>query len=280
MLRKVIYMLLGGVLTLALVFGAYATFAQTDDGETAVDESSESGTTTPWRYQAPRGQRGFMWAQGNIVNGQELLAEALGITVDELQAAQSAVRAILLEEAVALLEEAVADGLITQEQADQLQASPGLRGRHVLRALYGADYVALLAEELGISQEALQTAMDEAKAERLAALVEAGVITQEQADMMAAYREVQGYVDYDALNESVKSIFSAAIEQALADGVITQAQADQMQETLANLNMHGFPGGRMMPGMGGHRHGGRGWFEGFGSGSGSVPAPVLEGSGT
>ncbi len=277
--KKVLYMLLGGVLSLALAFGAYVTFAQTGDEETAVDENSESSPLVPWAQWGCRGHHGFMEARPQVdgVNEQELLAQALGITVEELQAAQSAVRA-------ALIEQAVADGLITQEQADQLQAFPGLRGRHPLPGLGRGEYLTLLAKELGISQEVLQAALDEVQAARLAALVEAGVITQEQADMLAAYHAVQGYVDYDALNESVKSFFSAAIEQALADGVITQAQAEQILQNLANLNMRGFPGGPMMPGMGRPGMGGRGWrghgwFEGFGPGPSSAPATTLESSG-
>lgn len=282
--KKVLYMLLGGVLSLALVFGAYVTFAQTGDGETAVDENSESNTLTPWPQWGGRGHRGFMEAGPQVggVDEQELLANALGITVAELQAAQSAVR-------TALIEQAVADGLITQEQADQLKAFPGLRGRHPLPGLGAGEHLALLAEELGISQEALQAALDEVQAAKLAALVEAGVITQEQADTIAAYHAVQGYVDYEALSESVKSFFSAAIEQALADGVITQAQAEQMLQNLTNLNMRGFPGGRMMPGMGmpgmrmpgmgGRGHGGHGWFEGCAPGSSNAPATTLESSG-
>ncbi|MBE2200280.1 MAG: hypothetical protein IAE79_16820 [Anaerolinea sp.] len=248
MQKKLIYMLLGGFLALALTFGAFATFAQTDD-------DTDGAATTPGFGRS--GGRGVMSGMADVNKDGELLAEALGITVAELQAAQEAARAVAIAQAVT-------DGLLTQEQADELLS--GSMGRH--RGLPGGRFNnghTFLAEALGITTEELEAAQAEAFTARLALLVEAGDITQEQADQMQAYKNVQGYVDYDALNDSVRSYFEAAITQALADGVITRAQADEMLNNLTNMNMRGFGG----PGFGGR---GRGHHGGHGAG-GFAPMP-------
>ena len=85
---------------------------------------------------------------------QAYLAEALGITVAELQAAQEEAHA-------AMIAQAVEDGEITQEQADLMAAGRAFRA-------YMADADAQSA------------------ADALAAAVEAGAITQEQADLLTA----------------------------------------------------------------------------------------------
>lgn len=259
MQKKLIYMLLGGFLALALTFGAFATFAQTDDDTdvaTPETETEDGAATTPGFGRS--GGRGVMSGMADVNKDGELLAEALGITVAELQAAQEAARAVAIAQAVT-------DGLLTQEQADEL-LSGSMGGRH--RGLPGGRFNnghTFLAEALGITTEELEAAQAEAFTARLALLVEAGDITQEQADQMQAYKNVQGYVDYDALNDSVRSYFEAAITQALADGVITRAQADEMLNNLTNMNMRGFGG----PGFGGR---GRGHHGGHGAG-GFAPMP-------
>ncbi len=268
--KKFVYMVLGGFLALALTFGAFAAFAQTGEdentaqNETEAEESGETAETPAWPQFGPRGFD-RMPHEAAFNNDNALLAEVLGISVEELEAAQETVRTTAIEEAVAA-------GLLTQEQADQLLANPlgfrGARGFHGI-GLAAENHLEMLASELGISVEELQAALDEVQATRLAEKVATGVLTQEQADMIQAYRNVQDYVDYDALTETMQSFYQAAIEQALADGVITQGQADQMLENVGNMNMRGFPGGRMpgiMGGRGGHGGPG-GHFHGF------APAP-------
>ncbi|MCA9972068.1 MAG: hypothetical protein KC425_17710 [Anaerolineales bacterium] len=259
--KRILYMVVGGFMALALAFGAYATFAQTDEGadtttpEVQTPETEADGTDSTLPYARPDGRS----------SDDALLAEALGITTDELAAAQAAAR-------TAAIEQAVADGLLTQEQADALLAgSHGPRGFHS----GSLDMQSYLADALGIPTEALQAALEEVYAARLAQMVADGRITQEQADLMQAYRSVQGYVDTDGLNAAVQSFYQAAIEAALADGVITQAQADEMLGNLADMSTRGFgmrgfeapgfggPGGRGH--HGGHR--GPGGPGSFGSGT-------------
>jgi hypothetical protein len=270
-MKRMMYMLLGGFIALALVFGAAATFAaQSDDGEEATtpeaesgdseagdteaeDESSdESGTTAVPGF----GHHGF----GGI-NDEEALAEALGITVEELEAAYGEAR-------TAAIEQAVTDGLITQEQADELLAQgDGFgRGHH---GFLGGDKDEYLAEALGISVEELQAAKREVLAAQLAAMVEAGMMTQEQADLIAAREAVQNYVDEEALQAAVQSEYESAVEAAVDAGAITQAQADQLLEALESSTIPGFGFGGF-GGRGGHHHGG-GFRGGPGFGFPSLP---------
>ena len=163
--RRLLYVMLGGVLALSLVFGAFAVFAQTD-GEADVDgavpgaesEDSDEGETPvsphfPWQ--------GFRWSDGGkpdfldrvrpdwfggsdgekpeffgrgmpdrfggerpeLTGGDELLADALGITVEQLQEAREEAR-------LAAIDQAEAEGLLTEEQAEQLRSAPhGFLGR-------------------------------------------------------------------------------------------------------------------------------------------------------
>jgi len=244
--RKLMYMVLGGVVALLLLFGAFASFAQTDDDDAtatpeAETEDGDSSETAPVPGWGRHGRRG----PGGGVNN-ELLAEALGITAEELETAQAEARE-------AAIEQAVEEGLLTQDQADELLSRgfgfhKGFGGR---AGLFGSaiDVDALLAGALDISVEELQEARSEAYAARLDELVAAGSLTQEQADLMLAYQEVEGYVDYDALNESVQAVYEAAVEQALADGVITEAQAEQMLDSIPSVGGFGF-GGRGFHGRG------------------------------
>ncbi|HEX6387368.1 MAG TPA: hypothetical protein VF177_22090 [Anaerolineae bacterium] len=256
--RKLTYMVLGGLVALALVFGAFATFAQTDgddDDDTATatpeaetEDGSSGETTIPdWGRRGRRGPDG--------VASNELLVEALGITVEELEAAQEEARA-------AAIEQAVTDGLLTQEQADQLLENGfGGRGRH-----FGLGRDTFLAEALGISVEELQAARMEVYEAQLAEMVAAGAITEEQADLMLAQKAVQGYIDVEALQATLQEAYEDAVAQALADGVITQEQADQLLSTPA----FGFPGFGGGFGRHHHRWGGPGGFGRF------APAPDTE----
>jgi hypothetical protein len=268
-MKRLVYIMLGGVMALALVFGAAATFAaQSGDGEATATPEAESGDSqtddTDSDESGTTAVPGFGWDGPHGLGGvhdEEALAEALGITVEELEAARAEAR-------TAAIEQAVADGLITQEQADQLLAQEGGFGGPGHHGFLGGQKDEYLAEALGISVEELQAAKAEVLAAQLAAMVEAGVITQEQADLIAARQAVQNYVDEEALQAAVQSQYESAIEEAVADGAITQAQADQLLENLENSLVPGFGFGGF-GGPGGHHHGGG--FRGPGFGIPSLP---------
>jgi formaldehyde-activating enzyme involved in methanogenesis len=261
--KKWTHIMIGGLLVLVLALLAGAAFAQTDDGDddaatpeaTAVPDTTVPDTAVPGLGFKGNGLRGV---------DAEALAAALGITVEELQAAQEEARA-------AAIAQAVTDGLLTQEQADELLVN-GFGGRR----FHFGDSGTYLAEALGITVEELQAARNQVYADRLAELVAAGTITQEQADLMLARQAVQGYVDETAVQSAIQSIYQDAINQALADGVITQAQADQLLSALSEqpfglrgFGLGGFGGGR---GHHGH-HGGPGFF---GPGTAPDEAPAAE----
>ncbi len=181
------------------------------------------------------------------------LADALGVTVDDLTAAYSAVR-------VAAIDQAVTDGLLTQEQADALKSGTGhIAGRGLAPIQQNKDAQdALLAEQLGITVEQLQAAETTANDARLAAAVTAGQITQEQADQMKAQDAFRQYMNQTDVQAQLKAAYTSAVQGAVQAGVITQEQADTI---LSNSN--GFGRFGEMPGFGG-RHGGRGGFGGPG----------------
>ena len=98
-------------------------------GSTIVSAAEGLGVTILQHRGGPGG-RGFM---GGDVDHSQRLADALGITVDELEAAQESAH----EAAIA---QAIEDGGITQEQADEMQAQATAResdGLHRPRCVDG-----------------------------------------------------------------------------------------------------------------------------------------------
>ena len=103
---------------------------------------------------------GFLGLAGDTAIDQDaLLADALGITTDELQAARVKAQDLALAQAVT-------DGQITQEQADQMKAEQALKTY--------------------LSDQGLQTQMQTLYQDAVKQAVKAGVITQAQADAILA----------------------------------------------------------------------------------------------
>ncbi|HEX8682053.1 MAG TPA: hypothetical protein VF707_07060 [Ardenticatenaceae bacterium] len=273
-----------GALLAVVAIAVGSTFAQ--EPETTPSPTPPAQVTPSAPADAETGGRGFRGGHGGRFVGHEELAAALGITVEELDAAQEAAHA-------AVLQQAVAEGLITQEEADAILNGEGRRfHRHALRGSE-IDYDALLAAELSISVEELEAAEDEARASALDAAVAEGLLTQEQADLIEAREALREYVDREAIlaealgmsaeeleaakaeGQSLSDIieaqgldvetvraemqagYEAAVEQAVTDGVITREQAD------AILSGEGFGGpGFRFGGRGRHGFGGpRGDFD-------------------
>ena len=149
-------MAVGAIALAALTLAPHTTFAQTDSGSDA-QPTEESATAAPWG----RGGMKFGLGHGGLGSAyQGYLAEALGITVEELQAAQ-------VKAQDAMIDQAVEDGTLTQEQADLMKA------RQAFMQYY--------AEQ---SEQALEDA--------LSAAVEAGALTQEQADLLLEHQGQMG----------------------------------------------------------------------------------------
>jgi lambda repressor-like predicted transcriptional regulator len=277
-------------------------------------------------FEGDKWGRGPMGKLGSAsgIDYPELLADALGITVEELQEAHEMAR-------VAAIEKAVEAEIITQEQADEMLVWGGIegqgfgfpgqrgglgrgcgpRGRGMAPQQASGfsakpfDGQALLADALGVSVEELEAAREEANQVALEKAVEAGVITQEQADAILSRRALMRYLDREtllaeALGMSVEDLQAAraegetlstlleaqgldaltvrealteahetALAQAVEDGVITQEQADNMPGLMGGgFGPRNMPGGRMM------RPGGRGMRGGPGGrdgGDGRMP---------
>ena len=210
--------------------------------QTATPEAETDNSATPAQGLSLRGLHHGVMSSGSAHDAY--LAEALGLTVEELQAARRQATA-------AYLADAVTAGDITQEQADLMLAKVALNGV--------IDRHALLAEGLGMTVEALTAAL------------EGG---QSLSDLMTA-----AGIDADTLQTNIQAAHEAAIARAVADGVITQAQADAVLAQESNgfglFGGHGFGG----HGFGGHGGGRRGHHGRGGSwGIPSLPSTPDSGS--
>lgn len=235
--KKTVIILIVGALVAALAFGAIAyqsVFAATPSSAATATSNKQLGTG---------------WFSGKGPNGgydNQDLADALGISVDDLSSAYQNAYA-------AALKDAVSQGLITQTQADSLTADGsafpfGNRWDGWL-SQNGIDFNTYLADALGISVDALKAAYQTAYNTNVDQMVTNGNLTQEQADLMKG--EYALYND-STFQSSMQSAFSAAVNAAVSSGVITQDQADQILSKSNNMFMpgmgdwggHGGPHGR------------------------------------
>lgn len=237
--NKLVLTLLAGIATVGLLSSSALTYAQSGNG--ASSPATASGTST---INVNRG--GF----GGLVDRDQALADELGIDLETLQTAEETAR-------IAMIDQAVADGYLTEEQAAQLKLfSNGMGRGGRFGGLYDEDEY--LADALGITVEELNSAELAVQKAELDAAVAAGYLTQEQADLMLAEKVARNYLDSDALNAQVTAAYEAAINAAVADGAITQAQADALLAQLESGTGFGF-GRHGFGGFGGHgRHGGFG----------------------
>ena len=168
------FILIGG-LVLSLALGAVAFVSQ---AVLAQDEEPEA-PTTPWSGMRGMGgmRGGFehpgMPGFGGDIDHEAYLAEALGISVEELQAARETARAKSLEEAID-------KGYITEEQVAMMEARQAVMqyiDPEALRAEFGdfkQEGADLRADLKAVFQEVMQAAVDQA--------LENGDIDQDQAD--------------------------------------------------------------------------------------------------
>lgn len=262
-IKRVLPLLAISVLAVAAVFGA----ATNQKVSAQTPEPTQTAPTTPAAPGRLHEFKGGMLREGV----DTYLAEALGITTDQLSAACTTA----MNEALA---QAVADGKLTQAQADQLAE----RGFGRLEGFWlkdaAIDQNALLAKALNISVEQLDAARQKAFAARIDAAVADGKLTQEQADLMKGRQALGNSSDFQS---AMQSAFEAAVNQAVQSGLITQAQADQILKNMNPFGMHmqGFGGSRgkgMMPEFGGLP--GKGGFGGHGRGGGFTPRGSNNGS--
>jgi mannitol/fructose-specific phosphotransferase system IIA component len=179
-------------------------------------------------------QGGF--GRGMAGYSSQELAEALGITVEELNSAYQ-------EATENAINQALADGLITEDQAARM-LERGLAFQFHTRGGWlgksSSDYQVLLADALGISVERLQEAQQQAFLTRIDQAVAAGSLTEEEADFILGQ---QALFSNETFRSSMQAAFEAAVQQAVAEGAISQSQADQIisrsQTGPGFLNFHG-----------------------------------------
>jgi hypothetical protein len=158
----------------------------------------------------PGGRHGGSWGD---LDYDSFLADALGITEQELQDAYD-------EADMALLDEAVTQGYITEEEVELMKA------RNALKAYIDRDEI--YAEVLGISVEDLEEARESDKS------------------LSDLFDELE--LEPEAVREALQAAYEKAVQEAVGAGVVTQTQADQIME-----GEGGFP---MFDGRGGsHGHG-------------------------
>jgi len=254
--KKTIIILIVGALAAISAFGAIAyqsVFAATPG-------TTDTGTTT----SAPQMGPGWMGNRGPCgAYNQQGLADALGITEDELNTAtQNAYSAALTE--------AVSQGLLTQAQADTLSSNEnafpfGNRWDGWL-SQNGIDFDSYLADALGISVDTLQTAYQTAYNANIDAMLANGNLSQQQADLMKGEYALSNDSTFQS---SMQSAFSAAVNEAVSRGVITQDQADQL---LSNSNHMFLQGMGAWGGHGGpHGRGGGGFMPDFNNSTTTTP---------
>ncbi len=125
---------------------------------------------------------------------------------------------------------------------------PGV-GHRLAHGLEDGEFAERLAAELGLETDEVQTAIDAVKAdlldERLAEAVEAGRLTQDQADALAA-AIADG--DREAAREILDEARLAGLEDRLAEkveaGELTQEEADEILERAEDGDLPGRRGRR------------------------------------
>lgn len=213
-------LLMVGVLSFFAVNGTVSADELTPDDPEDVD--------TGWM---PR-----MWGRGGRHYGYDSevfwqsISDQSGISVDELQREANEgerlmtvlsdagfgteeIAAMIHTAQLAVIDQAVIDGTLTAEEAETIKTRMEERAaaaaeRRVLNEALHDYYLAAVSEASGISVDDLQTGLDEGK--RMSELLEESMT----ADEALALRQ---------------AAWTAAVEQALADGAITQEQADALQ---------------------------------------------------
>ena len=172
-------------------------------------QEDESGEQIPGNGGFEYFGRGRRFARSLSFDYDAFIANELGVTVTELQAARQAA-----EEAA--LTQAVSEGLITQDQADLMQARLAFR-----------EYIdprVITSKALGITPEELEAAL--------------------QAGKPVPYLQGELGLEPGDFQTALQTAYEEALQQAVNDGILTESQAEKLQKT-------GFLGHGL--GMQGHR---------------------------
>ena len=207
----VVILVLGGI---ALGMMAFTSANAATDRVTVLDDEGDDPDVPPMPFFGRGGFRGFPGGHhggfgfGSDLSYDSFLADALGITVQELQDAYG-------EADAAILDEAVAQGYLTEEQAGLIKAREAL--------MQYIDRDEITAEALGISVTDLQAAQEEGK----------------------SLSDLLDELDLDSatVRDAMQAAYEKAVQEAVDASIITQDQADQILEGDGIFPMFGGKGG-------------------------------------
>ena len=208
-------LLISVLAVMVIAIGAVGVFAQTD-GAAPADEGAPAIPSFHGR-----GRGGFPHGAGG--ERQADLAEALGITVEELEAAQQEAHA-------ARIEQLVEDGTLTRDEANLMLAMSALK--------QSIDPGALMAAAVGLTPDEFAAARED-----------------------GSLRDLLANTTPAELQEKMQAAFEAALQDAVASNVITSEQESLILENMADGfgfgfgGHHGYDGHGRPGGFGGHGNG-------------------------
>jgi hypothetical protein len=182
------------ILAAAIGLVAFSSSLAADETPTAIAEGEDNGGPMPWkRGILPGFDHGGRFGFRTGFDYDAYIAEELGVSVEELQAARQAAHE-------AALDQAVEEGLISAEQADLILARLALK--------QNIDPQEILSQTLGIDVADLEAAR------------EAGENLQ----------DLFGDMEPEEIREALQAAYQDAVEQAIEVGVISAEQAKQLQD--------------------------------------------------
>lgn len=256
-MKKLSRFVIVGVVALLAIAGATMVFAQ-EDSATAEnapafvqEDAQEDGPRNGRRGDERRGNGELRELASQVFDRDEMkaaVADALGLTVEELEAAKEdgtklrelaeaqgvdmeTVKAAVQAYRETAVADAIAAGTITDEQGEQLLSHDGKcngkkqgRGGRLGRFVDREVVAAAIADTLGISVEELQAAK------------EAGTSMEELA--------AENGVELEEIRAAIETVKAEAVQQAVEDGTITQEQADRILSSEGRRGKGGFGGNR------------------------------------
>ncbi len=243
-MKKLLYILTGVVITVVALAGVGYAFAQ---GETPPDFLPQ----TPGGFGG-RG-RGAEMRSGAEMSGvmedsplhdvmSAAIADAFGLTVTELEAAhengqnlwtlaeaqgltQEEFQAKMFEVRESVFEQALADGLITQEQVDQMGSRQGQAGK----GMYDPDQGGRPGQMgfAGMEDSPMHDLMSAAIVDAFGLTAEELEAAHENGGNLWTLAEAQGFT-MEEFQAKMAEVRESVFQQAVEDGIITQEQVDQM----------------------------------------------------
>lgn len=276
-MKKLLLILVGVGLAVGVLVTAGLVYAQTGDTpETETTEDVQEGTRPMGLSRGTFGGHGFdgfgegllegymLPALADIFSWTEAQVEGFQVVKDTLQAIRDEftpeeIHDKMGEALASAVEAALADGAITQEQADQILERYEQMGNREFQGFGGRGMrpddprsgFSFPGRDGGLLHEYIEVALAEAL----------GVSVEELQEMKADGLNLRDYADENGLSDEaladlMKEVHTNAIKAALADGAITQEQADMLLEGVETFGPRMPFGPGFENGMHGMRNGG------------------------